>query len=288
MLNRAHKARWMNGAAMAAALLLCVSAVSAQGPRSGAPAHRDSQPSRSQGGRTQPSRPQFQDRSPMQDRGRSMQSQGGPQANGQRRSPYGGYPGAASRPGYPPPGYPGRDYPGQGYPGQGYPGSPYVGPGYSRPAYPGYADRNHGASGHLGDWLNQHRNLPIQEQERTLRGDPSFRRLSPGDQQRVVQQLRQVNRLPEQQQQRREARTQMIERLSPLERMQVNNSARRWAAQPPERQALMKNTFRDLRAVPLDQRQTVLGSARYQRTFTPEERGILSDLLRVEPYEPTR
>jgi hypothetical protein len=80
----------------------------------------------------------------------------------------------------------------------------------------------------------------------------------------------------------------MIERLSPQERMQVTNSARRWAVQPPERQALMKSTFRDLRAVPLDQRQTVLNSAHYQNAFTPEERGILSDLLRVEPYEPAR
>ena len=40
--------------------------------------------------------------------------------------------------------------------------------------------------GHLGDWLNQHRNLPVQEQERMLRGDPSFRRLPPAEQQRVV------------------------------------------------------------------------------------------------------
>jgi hypothetical protein len=46
--------------------------------------------------------------------------------------------------------------------------------------------------------------------------------------------------------------------------------------------------FRDLRSVPLDQRQTVLNSARYQGAFSPEERGILTDLLRVEPYEPAR
>jgi len=40
--------------------------------------------------------------------------------------------------------------------------------------------------------------------------------------------------------------------------------------------------------VPLDQRETVLNSARYQNAFSPQERGILSDLLRVEPYEPAR
>jgi hypothetical protein len=32
----------------------------------------------------------------------------------------------------------------------------------------------------------------------------------------------------------------------------------------------------------------VLDSARYQGAFSPEESGILSDFLRVEPYEPAR
>jgi hypothetical protein len=103
-----------------------------------------------------------------------------------------------------------------------------------------------------------------------------------------MQQLHQVDQMPEEQRQRRLARTEMIERLSPQERMRINLSARRWAFLPPDRQAIMKNAFQGLRAVPLDQRQTVLNSARYQGAFSPEERGILSDMLRVEPYQPVR
>jgi hypothetical protein len=121
-----------------------------------------------------------------------------------------------------------------------------------------------------------------------LRGDPAFRRLNPADQQRLTRQLRQVNQMPDEQRQRRLARAELIERLSPQDRMRVDLSARRWTAQPPQRQALMKNAFRDLRTVPLDQRQMVLNSSRYQGVFTPEERGILSDMLRVEPYQPAR
>ena len=121
-----------------------------------------------------------------------------------------------------------------------------------------------------------------------LRADPSFRHLNPADQQRLMQQLHQVDQMPEEQRQRRLARTEMIERLSPQERMRINLSARRWAFLPPDRQAIMKNAFQGLRAVPLDQRQTVLNSARYQGAFSPEERGILSDMLRVEPYQPVR
>jgi hypothetical protein len=156
-----------------------------------------------------------------------------------------------------------------------YPGPPYLGPGYARPAYPGYTPPADLPRGHLGEWLNQHRNL-------------SFHQLAPADQQRVLGQLHQVNQMTPEQQQRRVARVEMLERLSPQERMQIDNSRRRWATLPVERQAMMKNAFHDLREVPLDQRQTVLNSARYQGVFTPEERGILTDLLRVEPYQPAR
>jgi hypothetical protein len=121
-----------------------------------------------------------------------------------------------------------------------------------------------------------------------LRSDPTFNRLTPIDQQRVVRQLHQVNQMPDEQRERRLARAETLERMSPQERMQVSNSARRWAAQPQDRQALMKTAFRDLRAVPLDQRQTVLNSDRYKGVFSPEERGILSDMLRAEPYQPQR
>lgn len=121
-----------------------------------------------------------------------------------------------------------------------------------------------------------------------MRGDPNFRRLNPSDQQRIVQQLHQVNQMPDEQRQRRLARAEMLERLSPQDRMRVNLSAQRWTAQPPQRQALMRNAFRDLREVPLEQRQIVLNSSRYQGVFTSEERGILADMLRVEPYQPGR
>jgi hypothetical protein len=76
--------------------------------------------------------------------------------------------------------------------------------------------------------------------------------------------------------------------MSPQDRMQVNMSARRFANMPQDRQALMRGAFRDLRGVPPDQRPTVLNSSRYQGVFSPDERGALSDMLRVEPYQPAR
>ena len=175
--------------------------------------------------------------------------------------------------------------PGTGYPGAGarpaYPGAAYAHPSYSGMGRPAYSP-----PGHLGDWLYQHRNVPVQGQMQMLRNDPAFNRLAPSEQQRVLQQLRQVDQMPQQERNRRLARAEILERMSPQERMRVSSSAQRLEAMPPARQALMKNAFRDLSAVPLDQRQIVLNSSRYQRVFSPQERGILSDLLRAEPYGP--
>jgi hypothetical protein len=169
------------------------------------------------------------------------------------------------------------------YPAPQSPGSPY--PGTVRPAFPGHPGTANAPPGHLQSWLNEHRNVPVQNQEQQLRGDPSFKRLAPGEQQRLVQQLHSVNQMPDTVRERRLARAEMMERLSPQDRMKVNRSAREWTTLPSDRQSVMKNAFRDLRAVPPDQRGIVLNSARYQGQFSPQERGILSDMLRVEPYE---
>ncbi len=139
--------------------------------------------------------------------------------------------------------------------------------------------------GHLGDWLNQHRNLPVQDQERLLRNSPSFNRLPQDQQQRLVQQLHRLNQMPEPERQRRLAWGEAIEHMSPQDRTNLNNASRQFADLPPGRKAMVKQAFQDLRTVPADQRQTVLNSARYQNNFSPQERDILNNFLKVEPYQ---
>ena len=167
----------------------------------------------------------------------------------------------------------------------GYPNSNYNVPN-GRQAYPGTAQQLYAPPGHLGAWLNTHRNVPVPQQQQMLKSDPSFRRLPQGEQQRVINQLGRVNRMPDAPRERTLARAENLERLSPEDRAQVAASARRWTNLPPERQTMMRNAFRDLKAVPPDQRSIVLNSSRYQGQFSPEERGILSNMLRVEPYAP--
>lgn len=121
-----------------------------------------------------------------------------------------------------------------------------------------------------------------------MRNDPSFNRLPAPTQQRLAQQLHELDQLPEDQRERRLARSEMLEHMSPQGQMQVRQAGRSFMALQPDRKATVKRAFQDLRSVPLDQRATVLNSARYQSQFSPEERGILTNLLRAEPYEPPR
>lgn len=173
-------------------------------------------------------------------------------------------------------------------PGFARPGNPGGQGNVGRPGYSSFPAPVYAPSGHLGAWLNEHRGVPVQQQEQMLRRDPSFSRLPQSDQQRLMRQLNRVDQMPEAQRERRLARAEALERLSPQDRTQVNMAARRWATMPAGRQTLMRQAFRDLRGVPPDQRATVLNSERYRNAFTPEERGVLSDVLRVEPYEPPR
>jgi hypothetical protein len=168
------------------------------------------------------------------------------------------------------------------------PGNYGARPAYNAPAYGGspYSARpNPQAAGHLPQWMAQHQNLPVGQQERLLRQEPGFNRLSPADQQRQIQELHRLDQMPEAQRDRRLARAENFERLSPMEQTQVRQSFRQLDALPADRHEMVRHAFRDLRGVPINQRDTVINSARYGAAFSPQERAILSNLLRVEPYE---
>ena len=113
-------------------------------------------------------RPYQNQQRPYQTQQRPYQSQQRPYQTQQRpyqQTPqYGGaprstpaYPANGARPGTPAPTYTRPAYPNANRPGSVYPGA--------------------APPGHLGDWLNQHQGLPVQDQERLLRNDPSFNRL---------------------------------------------------------------------------------------------------------------
>lgn len=139
---------------------------------------------------------------------------------------------------------------------------------------------------HLPQWMQQHQNLPLTQQENQLRSMPGFNRLSPDQQQRAMNGLRSLDARPPAERQRMMARQEMFERLSPNQRQDVRSSAQEMRSLPQDRQHQMTAAFNDLRRLPPNQRDSVLNSARFAHQFTPEERHVLGNLLSVEPYQP--
>src|ERR1019366_4748922 len=160
---------WRRRTAWAAAVIsLCLPAglTLAQQQQRNAPAPRQAPRSES---RPQPARPQNQP-GRYQNQPSRPQSQGRPYAQPQYR-PNVSRPSSSMNRYQNAPGYP------RGNPQNGsrplYPGPPYLGPNSPRPVYPGYPAPAYSYSppGHLGSWLNDHRGIPVQDQERMLRGD---------------------------------------------------------------------------------------------------------------------
>jgi hypothetical protein len=159
-------------------------------------------------------------------------------------------------------------------------------PLFARPMQQNARPRFENNQPHLGTWLQRHRNLSAEQQERALQNEPGFNRLAPETQQKLIDRLRQINRMPANQRQRTVDRIEAMESLSPQMRQQVRMSVQQFHMLPEDRQRLMKKAFRDLREYPPEQRAAMMNSSQFQAQFTPQERNILGNILTVEPYSP--
>ena len=144
-----------------------------------------------------------------------------------------------------------------------------------------------GRSGpHLDQWMERHRGLTPQQQQRALEMEPGFRQLPPETQQRMRQTLSQLNAMPPQQRSHMLERMEQMEHLSPPQRQQVRDAMAQLGRLQPDRRRVVGRAFRDLRSMPPAQRQATLYSYPFRRQFTPEEWGTLNGLLAVEPLLP--
>ena len=143
-----------------------------------------------------------------------------------------------------------------------------------------------GPAGHLGAWMQMHKNLNPQQQQEALEHEPGFRQLPAQEQKRVIARLQQLNAMPPEQRERVLARVESMEHLTPTERQVVTSTMGQLHALPPARQRAVAQVFRNLRQLPPDQRQTAADY--YARQFSPQEREALNSLVRAEPYLPVQ
>jgi hypothetical protein len=141
---------------------------------------------------------------------------------------------------------------------------------------------------HLGEWLRQHQNMTFPEQERALRTERGFNRLSPARQQRLLERLQQLDAMPPARRERMLARLETWERLSHEQRQQVRAGILEVHQMPFDRQTMIHRAVRDLSEFPESQRGGILNSPEFRRHYSDYERQVLATLMMAQPYEPLR
>lgn len=137
-----------------------------------------------------------------------------------------------------------------------------------------------------GQWLQQHRQLPLDQQRRALQNDPNFRRLPPQRQQQLEQRLQHFDSLPPERQQRVLQHMQTWEHLTSSQRQQFRSADSQFHSLPPQRQQAVRNAIQSLRAMPPAARERAIQSGRFSN-FSSQERQILSNAARL-PLAPAQ
>ena len=141
---------------------------------------------------------------------------------------------------------------------------------------------------HLPQWMDRHRNLTPQEQQKALESEPGFRDLPSETQQRLRDRLTQLNNMPPEQRQRVLEHNEAIANMSMSQRQQFRGAMQQFGSLPQDRRRLVARAFRDLREMPEPQRQAMMNSDRFRGQFSDQERSTLNNLLAVEPYIPVQ
>jgi len=135
----------------------------------------------------------------------------------------------------------------------------------------------------MGDWLNEHKDLPPEQQEKLLENDPNFKKLPPERQAELRERLRKFNNLSPEQQQRVRQRMQFMASLTSDQRQQVRDANQQLQGLPQDRQVMVHKALRHLRQMDPQQREQEMNSERFKGIFSDKERGILGKLAAINP-----
>lgn len=150
--------------------------------------------------------------------------------------------------------------------------------------YMNYAPPSQGH--HSGQWLERHRQQPIDQQQRALQRDPSFQRLPRETQQEYERRLQRFNSMPPERQQQVLRRMETWEHLTPQQKRDFQGFRSQFNSLPQDRKRAVHNAIDALRAMPPDARQREVQSGRFSQ-FSPQERQLLNDASRL-PLAPSQ
>ena len=137
----------------------------------------------------------------------------------------------------------------------------------------------------MGDWLQEHKDLPLDQQLKLLENDPKFKKLPPDRQNALRERLKKFNSLTPQQRAQAVQRMEFLAKLSPQQRQQLRDANQQLKVLPPARQVAVHTALRHLRQMPPAERQQVIQSDRFKTTFSDQEQKLISQLAELNPQE---
>lgn len=141
---------------------------------------------------------------------------------------------------------------------------------------------NHPAQ-RLGEWLESHKNLSLEQQEKALENDPNFKKMAPARQNALRDRLRKFNTLSPEQRDLAIQRMNFWASLSKEQHEQVRDANQKLQALPPDRRVALHKALRHLRRMDPQHREQVMESDRFKSLFSDQEQGILKELAAINP-----
>lgn len=134
-----------------------------------------------------------------------------------------------------------------------------------------------------GDWLQAHKDLPLDQQLQILENDPWFKKLPPQRQAALRERLKKFNSLPPEKREWMAQNLEFLAKLTPQQRQELRDANQQLKGLPPERQVAVHTALRHLRQMPPAERQQVIQSDRFRSTFSDQEQKLISQLAEMSP-----
>jgi hypothetical protein len=137
----------------------------------------------------------------------------------------------------------------------------------------------------MGDWLQAHKDLPLDQQIKLLESEPGFKKLSTDRQAALRDRLKTFNSLPPEKRAQALQRMEFLAKLTPQQRQELRSANEQLKGLPPDRQVAVHKALRHLRQMPPAERQQVIQSDRFRSTFSDQEQKLISQLAELNPQE---
>jgi hypothetical protein len=135
----------------------------------------------------------------------------------------------------------------------------------------------------MGDWLQAHKDLPLDQQIKLLESEPGFKKLPADRQAALRERLKKFNSLSPAQRDQALQRMEFLAKLTPQQRQQLRTANEQLKGLPPERQVAVHTALRHLRKMPPAERQQVIQSDHFRSTFSDQEQKLISQLAEMSP-----